>query len=347
MPKGLFVDQPEHVIVKEYDDPSLKDNEVRIRTEFAAVKHGTLFHIFSGKSPFETGYFDGESRLFKHKEATGPGGLVGQFLGDTSVGVVAEVGSAVQKFAVGDRVYAYAPIQESVTRSEDHVRPLPAGLTAQDAVCVDPAFFAYAMMRDSHARLGDDVVLFGLGAIGLFLAQMLKAVGCFNIIAVDPIEKRRSLAENFGATLTLDPTAVDVAEKVREVLGRGADLAIESSGNYRGLAGAMRAVGMCGKIATLGYYHGDPSVLDLSAEWHHNRLELIGSMPVWGNPSREYPLWDETRLFRTVEALFTHGLITSNGIVDPIVSLEDAAEAFVAIYHQPDQAIKLSVDFAK
>jgi threonine dehydrogenase-like Zn-dependent dehydrogenase len=346
MPKGLFVDQPEHVTLREYDDAPLAANEVRFRSEFAAIKHGTLFHIFSGKSPFETGYFDGESRLFKQKEASsGPGGLVGQFLGDTTVGIVTEVGSAVEQFRVGDRVYAYAPIQETITRPVERVKPLPAGLSPADAVCVDPAFFAYAMMRDSHARLGDDVVLFGLGAIGLFLVQMLKISGCLSVIVVDPMPKRRALAERFGATLTLDPTAVDVAVAVREVLGRGADLAIESSGSYRALAEAMRAVGMCGKIATLGYYKGNPAALDLSAEWHHNRLELIGSMPVWGNPSREYPLWDEARLFCTVEALFAKGAITSEGITDPIVSLGDVAEAFLSIYHHPDEAIKLSVAF--
>lgn len=346
MPKGLYVDRPLHTVIHEYDDPPLKDDEVRFETEFAAIKHGTFFHLFSGESPFESEFFDLDMRLFRPKPAVDASrGLVGRFIGDTAVGAVTGVGPDVESFKPGDRVYAYGPIRETVTRPASAVRTLPEGLSPQDAVCVDPALYAYTVIRDSRLTLGDDVIMFGLGAIGQFVAQLLVAANPLHSFAVDPIEGRRLLAHTSGIQHVLNPNAVDVALEVRRVLGRGADLAIESSGSYHALAEAMRAVGKGGRIATLGYYKGNAAALALGREWMHNRLEMVSSMPVWGNPMREYPRWDEARLFNTIESFFIQGKIASDGILNPIVPLAEAAEAFMAIYHDPGDAIKLAVRF--
>ncbi|HLG76915.1 MAG TPA: hypothetical protein VKX46_10895, partial [Ktedonobacteraceae bacterium] len=143
-----------------------------------------------------------------------------------------------------------------------------------------------------------------------------------------------------------DPAVDDVGLAIRALLdGRGADIAIEASGSYRALHGAMRAVRNCARIVTLGYYKGRDSVLELGAEWHHNRLELISSMPVWNNPLREYPLWDIRRLSSSLIAMFIKGQLSSKGIVDPIVSFAEAPAAFLAIYHNPVHAIKLGISF--
>ncbi len=347
MPRGLYVDQPQHVILAEYEDSPLKPDQVRFRSEFAAIKHGTIFHLFSGESPFQDQRFDPGQRLFVKKENPDaqPGGMLGQFVGNMAVGTVTEVGSAVDKFTVGQRVYCYGPIAETVTRSAAQVHPLPDAVSPEDAVCLDPALYAYAAVRDARITLGDNAVVTGLGAIGLFVVQLLARAGCLNVIAVDPLPKRRALAEKLGAHLTLDPTSTDVGLAVRHALGQGADVAIEASGNYRALNDAMRSVQQCARIVTLGYYKGDHSHVPFGAEWHHNRLELISSMPVWDNPSREHPLWDLQRLERTVLAFFQRKVLTSNELIDPIVSFEDAAEAFLAVYADPVQAIKLGVRF--
>jgi threonine dehydrogenase-like Zn-dependent dehydrogenase len=210
---------------------------------------------------------------------------------------------------------------------------------------MDPALYAYIVLRDARVCLGDNVVVFGLGAIGLLIVQMLKQAGCLHIIAVDLMEKRRKLAKEWGADLVVHPGHCDVAMEVRKFLGQGADIAIEASGVYAALREAMRAVRPCARIATLGYYSGDASVLELSAEWHHNRLELIGSMPVWDNPMREYPIWDVERVQRTLESMFARKWLSSSKIVDPVVAFPDAAQAFMDIYRDPSDAIKLGIRF--
>ena len=290
MPKGLCIDKPQSVTLREYDDPPLTENQLRIKTEFASVKHGTEFHLFSGESPFGGRYFDPALRLFVADDgAKSQARAVGQFVGNMAVGVVSEVGPAVSRFGVGDRVYCYGPVCETQTKTETDVQPLTAPMTAEDAVCTDPAFYGYAALRDARVCLGDVVVVFGLGAIGLLLVQMLVRAGCLQVIAVDPLPKRRDLARRYGAGLTLDPTHSDAALEIRSHLGQGADIAMEASGHYGGLAGAIRSVRQCGRILTLGYYKGADSHLELGAEWHHNRLEMICSLPAWDNPSANTP----------------------------------------------------------
>ena len=47
MPRGLYVDQPHHVILADYEDEPLAADQIRFRSEFAAIKHGTIFHLFN------------------------------------------------------------------------------------------------------------------------------------------------------------------------------------------------------------------------------------------------------------------------------------------------------------
>lgn len=347
MYRGLYVDKPQNVLIREEQELPLQPRQVRIRTQVAAIKHGTEFHLFSGESPFQDRRFDTDLRLFVKQE---PGeqaeDFAQHFVGNMVVGTVAEIGPEVSKFQVGASVYCYGPACELVTKAEEEVEPLLPPMKPLDALCLDPALFAFAAVRDSRARLCDDVVVFGLGAIGLFVVQMLHLSGCAHVIAVDPIARRRALAQAFGAQTVIDPTVEDAGLAVRELLhGRGADIAIEASGHYGALHGAMRAVHNCARIVTLGYYKGRDTFLELGAEWHHNRLELISSMPVWNNPFREYPLWDKSRITRSLLELFTQGKLRSEGIIDPLVSFAESPTAFLNIYHNPKDAIKLGITF--
>jgi len=345
--RGLYIDQGRNISLKEEPLPPLGDDQVRIRTEFASIKHGTEFHNLSADSPFDSERYDSGLQLFVPRpEAERGAFFAAGFAGNTAVGTVTQVGSAVTAFRPGDRVYGYAPVCDVLTRQENQIHLLTPPLTEKDAVCIDPALYAYAAVRDARLCLGDNAVVFGLGAIGLLTVQMLRQGGCLNIIAVDPLEKRRELARRFGAGLALDPAACDVAIETRRYLGGpGADFAIEASGNYKALRDALRSVQRSGRVVTLGYYKGRGTELELAKEWMHNRLEMISSMPTWGNPPREYPVWTEARLYRAVEEMFRRNFLQSEDLLDPVVDFADSARAFREIFENPSQAIKLGIRF--
>jgi threonine dehydrogenase-like Zn-dependent dehydrogenase len=348
VPRGLFMDKAESLVIEHFEAKELKDNEIRIKSEISAIKHGTDLHILSGKSPFQNMTFDLDLRMFVEKPGVGIEHAGKRPFGNTTVGTVIEVGKQVTKYKVGEKVFSYGPIAETINVSEDnpYLEHLVDPMTATDALCMDPAYFAYGAIRDAGAKPGDNVVVSGMGAIGLFIIQFLKLSGCLNIIAVDPLEKRRILAQQYGATAVLDPTQCNAALEIRNILGgKGADIAIEASGHYPALREALRCVQQCAKVVTVGYYKGKDTDLALGMEWHHNQLSLISSLPVWGNPMREYPLWNEGRVRKTLTEMFKRKMITSENLIDPIVAFEHSPEAIMEVYRNPSQSNKLAVTY--
>lgn len=88
---------------------------------------------------------------------------------------------------------------------------------------------AGGVLRSLEAKAGETLVVLGAGAVGLSAIMGGKIAGCSTIIAVEPQEDRRAMATQLGATHTLDGQG-DVATAVREILPRGADMIIDSSG---------------------------------------------------------------------------------------------------------------------
>ncbi len=70
---------------------------------------------------------------------------------------------------------------------ERQIHILPKTMSPQEAVCLDPAHFALAAVRDANVRIGTKVAIFGLGAIGLIAVQMVKLSGAELVFASDPL----------------------------------------------------------------------------------------------------------------------------------------------------------------
>ncbi len=343
MAKRLYSIAPETIEMEEVTEPELGKGQVRIRSSFCTIKHGTDFLNFSGKSPFKGKYFDMAMRMFMEKPEADVSVFPKTAVGNTIVGTIMEVGPEVINHKVGDRVFCYGPISDRHVVDEERLDKVLSHMTDQDAACVDPAVNALAAVRESEAKVGDRVAVFGLGAIGLLIIQLLRLNGCMDIIAIDPIAKRRDQALRTGATLALDPTAGDIGLEVHQHLGVGCDIVIEASGSYQALKQAMRCVRMCGSITTLGYYKGTDAHLVLGEEWMHNRLTMKSCLVDWENPMREYPSWDRKRVVETVKQLFDKGLLKSGDIIDPIVTFADAVEGVMDVYRNQDKYIKVGI----
>ena len=325
---------------REYVRPELGPNDVRVRVDFAAPKHGTELHSLTG-SPHDHKQWDEELRLYLPRAKPLP--LTERAVGNMVVGTVTEVGPDVAGFAPGDRVFGYGPIREEHQLPEGSWRPL-GGISETDAVCSDPAHVALVAVRDGNVRIGDAVAVFGLGAIGLMTVQIAACSGATTVIAVDPIEGRRARALALGADLVVDPSAEDAGLRIKRATGNhGVDVAIETSANAAALHQAIRGIRQCGTVVHVPYGPTNASALQLDEEFHVNRPTIIGSQAVWRNPDRSYPLWDEERARVTAIDLFRRGMITSEGIVTPIVGFPDAAQALAEGLAAPDRAIKIGV----
>ena len=268
MPRRIVTEDGSRFWITEYELPTLEANEVQIKVQLAAPKHGTEAQLISG-SAFSAKQWHPELRLFlprpesKETPAVAP---VPRGIGNMIVGEVITIGSAVTRFTVGERVFGYGQVCELLNIPEDKLFPLGA-LTESDAVCCDPAHVAFVAVRDGNIRVGDDVAVFGLGAIGLLAVQIAKAGGARRVFAVDPLALRREHALAHGATEVFDPLTCDTALQIKLATKKlGVDVSIETSGNGKALNDAIRCVRQCGTVVHVPWGPKDASALKLGGE---------------------------------------------------------------------------------
>lgn len=112
---------------------------------------------------------------------------------------------------------------------------------------------AGAVLRIANVRQNESVCVIGCGPVGLNVVQGAKLAGAGEIIATDPDEQRRAMAERLGATKVLDPLSEDVIAIVRgSTGGRGADHSFETAGREASLQTALEASRPGGTVTILG-----------------------------------------------------------------------------------------------
>ncbi len=335
--------EPRRPVIREYRERPLRPNEIKIKSVFSAEKHGTTLVFYRGISPFEEKYYDPRLGLFIKKKVKRS--IYPMPLGNMTVGKVIEVGEKVEKFKVGDRVFGYLPIREVHIVPEDRVWLAPPELSNEELVCIDPAVVALMAVREGHIRLGELVAIFGLGAIGLMAVQMAKLSGALFIVGIEPIKRRRELAEKYGADITLDPYKCDIGLEIKKLTSGGVDVSLEISGSYQALHQAIRATRYGGRIVPVSWYHGEARGLFLGEEFHFNRQVIISGARVESEPYREYPLWDRSRVYDTVIELFKKKVLTVKGLLSPIVRFDEVIEAYKLIDEHPEAVIKLGIRY--
>jgi threonine dehydrogenase-like Zn-dependent dehydrogenase len=349
--KKLICTSPRVAKLADYEDREIKSNEVKVKVEFASPKHGTELADFRGTTPFINGKYDPDWKVFAKRGDDEPRGIVyGDLpLGNMFVGTIIEKGKDVVDYEVGDRVCSYGPIKETqIVNAVDNykLRKMSREASAKNAVCYDPAQFALGGIRDANVRAGDNVVVIGLGAIGQIAVQLAKRAGASVVIAVDPIETRRTTAQKHGADYSLDPTVCDVGMEIKRLTDKlGADAILETSGSMQALQSALKGLAYGGTIAYMAFPKPFPEGLWLGQEAHFNYGKIIFSRAC-SEPNPEFPRWSRKRIENVCWELLMNGYLDCEDIIYPVVNFAESAEGFMTYVDQkPELSIKLGVDF--
>lgn len=351
--KKLVAVKPREAALVEYEDRTVQTHEVKIEVEFASPKHGTEVIDFRGQTPFMDENFSEEWRMFMPREEGAEKGIVfGEFqLGNMVVGKIIQAGSEVADYQVGETVCTYGPIMETVIVNgvDNHrLRKMPEGAKWQNAVCYDPAQFALSGVRDANVRAGDYVVVVGLGAIGQIAIQLAKKAGASIVVGVDPLNHRRDIALRNGADVCFDPISCDVGFEVKKLTNKlGADSIIETSGNAAALQAALRGIAYGGIISYVAFTKPFPEGLNFGREAHFNNAKIVFSRAA-SEPNPDYPRWNRKRIEDTCWELLMDGYINCEDIIDPIVTFENSAEAYMEYVDQhPELSIKMGIEYKK
>jgi len=124
---------------------------------------------------------------------------------------------------------------------------------------------AGAILNTLRPRFGAGVVVYGVGNVGLAAIAAARSEGAGTIVAVEPNKKRHRLARTFGADLALPPEAA-TADALKERLGGGADICLDTTGRPQVLRAAVDVLAPRGVAGLIG---GSPLGTEASIDMTH------------------------------------------------------------------------------
>jgi alcohol dehydrogenase len=144
-----------------------------------------------------------------------------------------------------------------VPSAQANLAKIPDEVSDEQAVLLaDVASTGISGAEAAPVRIGDAVVVFAQGPIGLCATAGAKLMGASLIIGVDGDENRLAMARRMGADVALDYRAVDVLAEIKRLTGGGADVAIEALGAQQTFENALRSLRPGGTLSSLGVYSG-------------------------------------------------------------------------------------------
>jgi L-iditol 2-dehydrogenase len=204
---------------------------------------------------------------------------------------------------------------------------VPEALPFEEAALVEPLSIAFHAVRRARVKLGDHAVVVGAGMIGLLLVQALRMAGCSRIVAVDVAAGKLRVAQQLGATATVNSSEGDALAAVMHVMGgAGADLAFEAVGINATVDLAIRSVRKGGAVTLVGNV-SPKTELPLQVVVTRE-LTLYGSCASCG----EYPA--------CLDAL-ARGAIQVKPLISAIAPLSDGASWFERLYRREPGLLKV------
>ena len=265
---------PGDIRVEEVPRPHAGAGEAVIRVTTTTIC-GTDVHIVKGEYPVRPGLVIGHEPVGVIEEL-GPG-VTGYRIGQrVLVGAITPCGQcgaclsghlsqcghgggyeALGGWRFGNTIDGAQAEYLLVPSAQANLAPIPDGVSDEQVVLLtDIASTGFAGAESGGIRIGDAVVVFALGPIGLCAVAGARLMGAAQIIGVDSDPVRLAMARRMGADVALDFTQVDVAAEVKRLTGGGADVTIEALGTQGTFENALRCLRPGGTLSSLGVYSG-------------------------------------------------------------------------------------------
>lgn len=315
--KKITFDKPCHCVVNTADfDPTLRSDEVLIRTACTLVSAGTELAIYRGTEgwaplPFTPGY--------------------------ASVGYIEAVGGEVSDFKAGDCVLSYSAHAEYVKVSTrdilvkvDPARPL------ERTVFTRLAAVAITALRISSLELGDRALVCGTGLIGNLAAQLIGLAGV-DVLLSDISERRLAIAAECGLTNGVNPSCRDLKEYVLAMTGgAGVNTVVDATGSPQVIGGTLELLDKHGEVILLGSPR-ERYTADVTAIYERIHLWGYGCPTLKGAHEWQFPLKSGEHQKQSLErnCRILAGLIEKEKLaIQPLISHVAEPEAAPAIYQE-------------
>ena len=218
--------------------------------------------------------------------------------------------------------------------AQANLAPIPDGLTDEQVLmCPDIMSTGFKGAENANIRIGDTVVVFAQGPIGLCATAGARLLGATTIITVDGNDHRLAISKKMGADITLNFKNCDVVDEIMKITGgRGADSSIEALGTQMTFESALRVLKPGGTLSSLGVYSHDLTI-PMSAFAAGLGDHKINTALCPGGKERM------RRLLGVVES----GRVDLGALVTHQYKLDNIVEAYDLFANQRDGVLKVAI----
>ncbi len=336
--------------VEEVERPQAGVGEALIRITLTTIC-GTDLHILRGEYPVKPGLIIGHEPVGVIEEL-GPG-VTGYTIGDrVLVGAITPCGQcraclsnqlsqcghgegyeALGGWRFGNTINGAQAEYLLVPHAQANLAKIPAELTDEQVVLLaDIASTGFSGAESGAVRIGDSVVIFAQGPIGLCATAGARLMGASLIIGIDGDDTRLQMAKRMGADIVLDYRAVDVVQEVKRLTDGGADVAIEALGTQQTFESAMRSLRPGGTLSSLGVYSGKLQIPYEAFAAGIGDYRLVTTLCP-GGKERMRRLMDVVR----------HGRVDLTPLLTHTFPLEKISEAYELFGERGDGVLKVAI----
>lgn len=340
MARAVVFVAPHDVEVREVDLPPPGPEEVRVEADRSAISSGTELLVYRGEisSDLPTdATIESLSGTFSYPLQ----------YGYAVVGTVTAVGDGIDSAWRGTRVFAFHPHMTEFNIGLHDITPIPQDWPSDAATLLANLEAATNFLLDGTPRIGERVLVLGQGVLGLLTTALLSEFPLTDLITADLHQRRRTVSEQVGADISLDPMTVDIADRTRSRVDAGngpdgVDVTFELSGNPSALETAIDATGYGGRIMIGSWYGTKPVEVPFDGRFHRSRIRLQSTQVSTIDPTLR-GRWTRSRRLETVRQWLPR--IETDPLVTHRFRLDEAAEAYRLLDSQPEEAIQVLLTY--
>lgn len=330
MKAAILTEQRAPLVVSEVELPQALDiGQVLVKVHFSGICGSQLGEIDGVK---------GEDRFLPH------------LLGHEGSGTVVEVGPGVRTVKPGDTVVLHwqkgrgieaAPpvyrwqgqplnagyvttFNEYAIVSENRLTAIPPDSDLEVATlfgCAVTTGFG-VVVNDARVTIGESVVIYGAGGVGLTIVQASAMVSAYPIVAVDLHDNRLELARSLGATHTINGNSANIDAEILEIVGpQGADVFVDNTGLPSVIETGYKVTTPKGRVVLVGVPQTGSNISIHSLPLHFGK-KLRGSHGGDAVPHRDIARY---------QRLYALGRLRLNELVTSRFALDDINEAIAAM----------------
>lgn len=322
MKAAILVEQRKPLVVDEIELPSELDvGQILVKIHYSGICGSQLGEIDGAK---------GEDKFLPH------------LLGHEASATVLEIGPGVKHVKPGDTVVLHwrkgqgiegappsyrwkgkklnagwiATFNEYAIVAENRMTVIPAGSDLEVAAlfgCAVTTGFG-VIENNANVRIGESVVVFGAGGVGLNIVQAAALVGAYPVIAVDLHENRLALAKSMGATHLINSSKEDALDRINKIVnGQGVDVFIDNTGQPAIIEMGYSLTKPQGRVTLVGVPRNGEKIQIYSLPLHFGKA-LSGSHGGEAVPHSDIPRYHN---------LYQVGRIRLKELITERIALED------------------------